>query len=408
MAFFIDEERFIDDSVSLLDERLNSPIARFIEQTPTFVTYYHINTDESTSDAGFNDVDAVIGSTSPIKYQRVDKFPIYGLDQIIAQLQDTDTGIDTSYEGEASILPNTLKPLPNDYFIIPYVGNNILFRITAIEYDNIRQDNFYKISFKLDAIDTDKKNNLEKQVYDKYTCVLENIGTENKCIIQNEYKEQLDKIDKMYNDMVHLFISIFYDERYNCILGELANGYRLYDPFMTSFINKHKLFMKKNSLETMYLEEDHVADNKKQLKYERSIFRFFERRDIEYIKPFFYTMISGKSKKESAFSKWDDESIQVVDIPSIFDHENTQRILPDITIETIRLNGPTESKYLKLITKFLRKEKPVTIYDIELDLNEELIQLDANLEMFFITPLLLYIIKEAIVEFNKTGMTEEK
>lgn len=33
MAFFIDEEYFIDDSVSLLDECLNSPIAKFIEQT---------------------------------------------------------------------------------------------------------------------------------------------------------------------------------------------------------------------------------------------------------------------------------------------------------------------------------------------------------------------------------------
>ena len=157
MALVLNEERFIEQSVALLDERINSPVARFIEQTPTFVIYYHINVDESTSDEGFKNVDSVIGNNSPIKYQRIDKFPIYGLDAVVAQLQDTEVGLDVSYEGEATILPNTIKPLPNDYFIIPYVGGEVLFRLTEIGYDNIRPDNFYKIMFKLDAIDEDKK-----------------------------------------------------------------------------------------------------------------------------------------------------------------------------------------------------------------------------------------------------------
>ena len=406
MAFLIEEERFIDESVSLLDQRLKSPLVRFIEQNPTFVTFFHINVNESTADGGFNDVDSVIGSSSPIKYQKIEKFPIYGIEQIVAQLQDTEVGIDTAYEGEGIILPNTIKPLPNDYFVIPYVGGNVLFRITEIMYDNIRQDNFYKFSFKLDATDDEKKHNLEEQVYDKYTCVLENIGTENKCIIQDDCKEQLDNINAMYDDMVKLYLSIFYDERYNCVLGELANSYRLYDPFMTKFINKHGLFKNKKSLQTLYLEEDHIEDNKRQLKYERSVFRFFERRDVSLIKPFFYTMISGHSKTESAFYKWDDTMIQVVDIPSMFSDTGTYRIFHDLTIDTIKLNGPTDSKYLKLIVKFLRNETPMSIYDIDLSLNDELIQLDANLEMFMITPLLLYIIKETLNEFNKTGIPE--
>ena len=406
MAFFINEERFIDDNVAKLDERVQSTVTRFIEQTPTFVTYYHINTDESTADRGFMDVDSVIGERSPLKFQQINNFPIYGLEQIIAQLQDTEIGIDVSYEGEAIILPNTLKPLPNDYFVINYVGQDTLFRVTEIIYDNMRPDNFYKINFKLDAIDSSKKKNLTNQVYDKYTCVLENIGSENRCIIQEDFKDQLDKVDKLFSDMTSLYLSIFYDERYNVVLGELAGGYRLYDPYMSYFINKHGLFKKKNSLDTVYLEEDHVVDNKKQLKYERSIYRFFERRDVALIKPFFYTTIKGMTKVESAFHKWGDETVKVVDLPSEFDSENTSRIFPDITIDTIKLNGPTDSKYLQLIKKYLRNESPVNIYDIDLSLNDELIQLDANLEMFFITPLLLFIIKESVKEFNKTGIAD--
>ena len=410
MAFFINEERFIDESVAKLDERIQSPITRFIDQTPTFVTYYHINMDESTTDAGFMDVDTVVGKNSPLKYQQIKSFPIYGLEQIVAQLQETDIGIDSSYEGEATILPNTIKPLPNDYFVISYVGGNVLFRLTEIFYDTMRSDNFYKFSFKLDSIDDDKAKSLNDQVYDKYTCVLENIGSENKCIIQEDFKEQLDKVDKMFSDMVSLYISIFYDERYNAIIGELPGGFRIYDPFMCSFINNHELFKKKNSLETVYLEADQIADNKKKLKYERSIFRFFERRDIELIKTFPYTLFKGMTRQESAFCRWGDESIKVVDLPGgVIDglSEEVYNILPQVTVETIRLNGPTKSKYLKLIQKFIRNESPLNIYDIDLSLNDELIQLDANLEMFFITPILLYIIKQTVNEFNKTGIADK-
>jgi hypothetical protein len=58
---------------------------------------------------------------------------------------------------------------------------------------------------------------------------------------------------------------------------------------------------------------------------------------------------------------------------------------------------------MELIKKFIRNEK-IGLFDIDTSLNDELIKLDANLEMFFITPLLLYIIKEVIKEFYKTGV----
>jgi hypothetical protein len=403
MAFLLDEERFVEENILKYDERLENPSIRFLEQTPTFVTYFHININESTSDEGFKDIETVIGNKSPLRFQKIEKFPIYGLDQIILQLEDTDVGIDSSYEGEAVILPNTVKALPNDYFVIPYVGESHLFRVTSIEHDNIRPDNFYKIHFKLDTIDEDKRESLDKQVHDKYTCIMENIGSENKCIIQEDYKERLDIIDKMYSDMVSLYLSIFYNDRYNILLGEMDNGYSLYDPYMTTFINNHSLFQKKNSLETIFLEEDEFFDNKKTLKYERSIYRFFERKDINLLKPFLYTTFKGMGRKESAFAKWEDESVYVVDLPSMINPENCYRILSDHAVETIRLNGPTNSKYMELIKKFIRNEK-IGLFDIDTSLNDELIKLDANLEMFFITPLLLYIIKEVIKEFYKTGV----
>ena len=45
-----------------------------------------------------------------IDYSEIKDFPVYGLDPVQLRLEDMDQGLDTSYEGELLILPNTIKP----------------------------------------------------------------------------------------------------------------------------------------------------------------------------------------------------------------------------------------------------------------------------------------------------------
>lgn len=406
MAQLFNEEQLVESNILKFDERLESPVVRFIDQTPTFTTYYHINTTESTSDEGFGDIESIIGPKSGLKFQKIDKLPIYGIDQIVTQLEDGEEGLSVSYEGEGTIAPGSIKPLPLDHFIIPYLGENYIFRVNSFDYDNIRGNNFYKIHFSLEYNDESKRKNLDEMVHDKYTCIMANIGTENQCIIQTDFKERLDKIDTMYSDMVQLYLSIFYSDRYNCLISDFYKGQKVFDPFMSEFINKHDLLNKKNSTKTVILETQ-FTDPKRLLKYERSIYRFVERRDEKLVKPFFYTTYRGTNNRESMFYRYLDTDIATIDIPAVIDPENCYRILSDITVETIRLNGPTKSKYLTIFKDFVRG-KNFDIFDIPLDLNEELLLLDGNLEMFFMTPILLYIIKEIVAEFHKTGIAEPK
>ena len=62
MAQIFDEESFVENNILEFDKRLDSPVIRYIDQSPTFVTYFHINNTESTSDEGFGDVESVIGA----------------------------------------------------------------------------------------------------------------------------------------------------------------------------------------------------------------------------------------------------------------------------------------------------------------------------------------------------------
>lgn len=397
MSIIIDEQRMVEDNLFKFESRLKSPVSRFIESSPTFVTYYHINTSDTMVGEGFNDVEEVLGARSPIRFNKINSFPIYGIDQIILQLQESEQGLDSSYEGEAVILPNSIKPLQNDFFTIPYLKDPYIFRVTEINYDTIMPDNYYKISFKLDDIDPQKHDKIEDQVTQKYTCVLENIGTENNCIIELESKETLDKIDEMYDDIASTYKSIFYNDRHNCFLGEIGPGCYLYDPLQTQFVNEHQLFNKKNDLSCLFLT-DQFTDPKRRIKYEKSVYRFIERRNPNLANNFFYVTYQGINNTETSFYRWMDKGIEILDIPSEMSEGQKKPIFSDEFVMAIKANGFTKSKYADLIKKFARGEE-LTIHDIPLTLNEELLYLDGNMEVFFFTPIIMYIIKTVVNDF---------
>lgn len=396
MAFLIDENKLVEDNIFKYENRINSQLTRFLDKSPVFVTFYHINVNETTLDEGFRDIESIIGSRSPLRFQKIENFPIYGLEQVVLNIQDSEQGLDTEYSGDAVILPNTIKPLQNDFFMINHVHDSFLFRVTEVQYDTIRPDNFYKISYRFEYLDHEKVQAIDEQVEEKYSCILQNIGSENNCIIKDEYLIQLKKIDSLFNDMVNTYKTIFYSERYNCFLGE-ENGYKMYDPLQTVFFNKHKLLNKKESYSTIVLSEG-FEDNKRKIKYEKSIYRVFERRDVKLLTTFPYHIIPAINKKDSAFSRWNDLSIYITEVPSANDKSATNELLTQEIVDGFKYNAPTDSIYVDLMQKYIRNEK-LTIYDIPLNLNEELLKLDANLEVFFFTPILLFIIQSIVNDF---------
>ena len=124
MAYLLNEQSMLENNAFEFENRLNSQVTRFLDKNPTFVTYYHVNVNESTVDEGFRDIEAILSHRSPLRFQKIINFPLYGIEAIVLNLSDNEQGLDTNFEGEAIILPNTIKPLQNDFFIINYVNKN--------------------------------------------------------------------------------------------------------------------------------------------------------------------------------------------------------------------------------------------------------------------------------------------
>lgn len=399
LAIIINEQKQVNDSMFMYEQRVKSPIARLIDQTPTFVEYYHIDNEESTLDSGYKDAFSIIGRRAPLRFQMISNFPLYGINPIILQLDENDQGLDTTFEDEAIIVPGTIRPLENDLFVIPTLKEPFIFRVTSISYDSVMADNYYKIGYKFDELSEEKLKLLKEQVIQENTCILENIGTENRCIIESSLKEKIDAINTMYMDMCETYISLFYNERHNVFLGESGPCQYLYDPFQTEFINKHQLFNQRKNYETLLLTEQ-VTDSKFKIKYEKSLYRFIERRNHTLINNFNYVLYPSFYKKETSFAQWFERNIFIVDIPSPYEAVQEFAMFSNEFVTCVRVNGETQSEFARIIQKFVRNEK-ISLNEIPLNLNEELIHLNANLEVFFYTPIILYIIK-TIVNENMT------
>lgn len=397
MARILDEKRNLDNNIFEYEQRLQSPYNRYIDKYPTYVTYYHINNDETTLNEGYQDTEDLLGENSSLRFQKITDFPLYGISQIILNLNDEEQGLDTSYEGEAIFLPHTIKPFQNDFFIINHLErhDSYVFRITAIEFDNIHPDNFYKASFKLESTNSIHIERLENQVVNKYICIADNIGTENQCIIEHERYIQIKKVEDLYENLASTYLSIFYNERYNCLLGEKPCGKKLYDPFLIEFVNKWDLFNQKNRLNT-YIFNQEVQDNRFDIKYQKSVWRFIERQDIRLMTNFYYFIYPGISLPYTTFANWYDQTIYVSDISLTFNtDQDCDRIFLDEFITAVKsdeFDDTLYGDYAILLRSYIRKEK-IDVYSVPMTLIDTLLSLNANLDYFFVTPMILYIIK---------------
>ena len=265
MAVFKHPADFVNQNVALLRDRQSSMYSIFLESKPTFTTYYHVNKIRSRTDKGLKMPEKLNGALSPIRYNKLIGFPLYGIEQIQLQLEEEDEGLTSDYSGEALILPNTIHPTPDDYFIINYLEKKYMFRITNYAYDTIKSNNYYKIEYTIQSVDIDFFNDIERQVVKTYYTQFENIGTDDKVFLTEEAKLDSDKISALYDAVAQDYLDMFYrpmSDPYNTLLftresTSWNSDYDyIFDQNLVAFCNKHQLFYKENSTDSLQLYEE--------------------------------------------------------------------------------------------------------------------------------------------------------
>jgi len=250
--------------------------SRYLQGSPNFVTYYAVDMLTSTTDVGLGNNIEQVGAESPIKYNKINNFPIFGVEDIQPAFDyDQDTGIDGSMEGQAVIAPQTIQPQPNDYFIFTYHEHKLdtlkLFRVSNVNESAINNQTFYQITF-IEENGVDPTYLEGRQKAGEYEALYENIGTEKLPIVEEGSYQSSLAIQKSLAALTEVYKEFYWNRKLNSFVLETADGY-IYDGSLHRFIQENDLFIDKNSFLTDIYVENQL--NESLLSYRQSLYYSF-------------------------------------------------------------------------------------------------------------------------------------
>jgi len=302
--------RIVDTQKNLLDNVMadkanvkNTSLSR-LHGIKTEITYYEQvvsqRRDNLANNASLNAFDPNI-----VKFRKISNFIIL-TDELDSQL-DKDVITNLTYEGTAKILPFTLVPNINDFFIMRIYGLYHIFKVTEINPALIEKDSGYEIRYKIYRDDIIPENcELDVNVKEKYTFDYNHVGTDYRTILKSDESEFIQKSREIMYSLIKVYGDIFYHKNLNTFMIEykrfpssivnimettfqeeklpmignvLSEGVSAYDISLVHFLNKFNIF---SSHEYIHTVTEHLKIDRR--FYNGSIFSAIESMDINKLK----------------------------------------------------------------------------------------------------------------------------
>jgi hypothetical protein len=418
-----DENALVSDELYKYDQFLHSRINKYTGDGRTLVTYYNINDANTSSSLGMNTNYQVLGENSPLRYDKIENMMLVDFSPLSPEdSQASTTNVrDYNLNGTAFVIPGTIMPKENDFFIINNINMNHIMRVTQVVQDGLNTDGSYKIMYSLFSTDIRYLEHLESQVIKTYVMDLQTIGGEDLTpVIGKEDYIYRDKLIKMVNDMCENYVARYYDQTHNCFLCR-ENGMALFDLCGNVFMAKHGVMMNDNSYKNIILNPDKLRDPRIDMLYQKSPYKWIERdAPYRYLDTFKYHLLPGTSYPDSSFARYGADDVQVMvpvdawcDSPScerffpfpvyeILDNEEDTRTcrLADCKCCAVRKNCCNHYKaqrfdYVSLIHNFIYG-RLTSISDLSLYIGDPLFDNALSKEIYLWTPIIIYIIKQVL------------
>lgn len=390
----------IDTLVDGYKEKLKNPYYMHMDSTGTLTTYFNQNITKSTLDEGSKTEYIMIGKDSPIKFNKVNNFYIYGLEKINFELENSDFGLSANdISGEGIILPNTLVPIANDYFIINHINQKLLFKVTSVSINALENgSNMYKIEFILDKVG-EEVDKIYKQIENDFEMVITNVGTQFNSIIRSSDYNFIDKVEDIVLRLNKYYLNLFYNTRVQTFTFTHKGKY-FYDPYMIEFIKKHSIISDTGSY--IHVAHQTFLPNTFSLDYDRTFFRLVEHPDLKSRKPRIHSQAEVVDEYLSILCTRPEDYYKIEYVGN--NNTNPNRYIIenfDIDlIERIYRNELYENEnYINIIIKYFN--------NIEFDLDDiysiEDIDYEQNITLFYHIPILIYILNNKIKNILRTN-----
>lgn len=391
---YVDTVNNITDAmVSFLD----NPYYNNIDKHPWTCDYLHINKNLTTLDEGSQQEYAFKGQNSPIRYDLIKNFVLFGPgNRIETNLNREEFGVSGDIiEGEFYVLPDTIIPYPGDVFRLYNIKQDYcLFKVTAVNRDTLKNNkNFYRINYKLETTQESRYQEIRTRIVNNYTFIMDNLDTEYSMIMQDDAYNAINELDNLSIKLKDYFQALFYSSRVQTFIYKYINDNPLYDFFMIEFIKKNNIL--KYASDYIHVCHQMRPPSKFPIVYNNTFFRCLELKDLEHIRKYTYRgfpihiddsrSIFVTRQEEYYYVCYDCYEAQKCTIPSFRD---------DLIYNIENNIKYTECKYtiFNIVIKYFNNEE-ITKEDIEAF---DCIGWDACIELFYGIPIIIFCIEKYI------------
>jgi hypothetical protein len=269
---------------------LNNSFYMLNDKKPVICTYYNINKLKSTLDPGSKIAYDNIGNQSPLRFNRIYDFLLYGIDRIELTTDIEEYGIESDkIQGDAYILPNTIVPVEGDYFEIEHITDSTwLFIVSDVQRDTLENGaNAYKLTYKIEYVDNAR---IQDNVVDTYRLIEKREGTNIAKVVESDKLEEAKVLDKAAVTLKQYFIDLFYSDKVQAFIYMDLTEWRIYDPYMTEFLIRNKILDNGNDSYTHVCHQIPVGKTFA-IEYDKSFLRAFEEKDTKKLLKSEYTMV---------------------------------------------------------------------------------------------------------------------
>lgn len=378
-------KNIVTEHIKKYDDALSS-YSEFFTGVPSYTTYYHKDILNSDQDATLESVVEFIGSESPIKYKKIENFVLYNMEEIKLSLDEGDFGISAGGGSTAVVPPNSIKPLPNDYFFIDYNSKEFRFRVINVDASKMNGVTFYQIEFELVSSDID----IDQHVSEELIQQTKNDGISNNTIVSKTEFSDLSLYKKISKQLIKTYVDLFFNNHFKLPLLDNENTL-FYDNFLAWFIYENKL-----------LSLDEVKG---------TFFKPVFNKSSSFLKVYNETLFKALEEDDKDIFRLDKVNYLSIPKGTVFDYSYISTLCVDYCIDTtfnflsldikdsINNNVETSTILDILVLYFNDKEKLKDSFINYLE-NIETVSMNIN---FYLMPIVLFILKEFILEIEKNS-----
>lgn len=296
--FNTETSQFVQSAANILAENKVGQYSKYLDSNPIMVTYYSVNLAMSRADIGTGKIYDELGKSSPLRYNKIKNFPVYHLSNLQPNILFEDGHFNAEIDiNDITILPNTVKPKPNDFLLVELPNSpRLLFRVNEFRIASIQSNDFYQISADLRADTEEGIKNIEMLVVETYECIFENIGTQNNCFIRSEDLAKAIDIDKVITELTELYKTMYYNpttsdyiytevypgpNTWNVYDSELYRHY--YDIYLTKFLNDSMIFSTNDYSSTSALTMDDIIPKDFEYRFRQTLWYTILTRDTKML-----------------------------------------------------------------------------------------------------------------------------